>query len=151
MKSFKISHHKQKDRFRWLNWLAISFGFIHLYWAVGAYPYSTGSHNAIVELLMGLFWIVFGYVNLFWIEPPLPDITIDADGITVEEKTTSRLLQWNTIRNINIDTNTIYVHLETGTEEQIKIWTVKYSELQLLKQRLQEYSTDHQISYSSKY
>ena len=148
MKPFKITHYKQKNRFRWLNWIVIGLGFVHLYWAWDSYFFSIGSHDAIFDLLIGLFWIAFGYVNLFRVGP-LPDITIDADGITVEEET-SRLLQWNTIRNIKLDNNTLFVLLDTGREEELNIWTIKYKELQIFKQRLKEFSSTNDITYSSK-
>jgi hypothetical protein len=97
MKPFKISHHKQKNRFKWLNWIALGLGLIYLYWAADVYFNENDVFGATTNLILGLFWLASGHVNLFWIDPPMPDILLDENGITVDEKLRS-LTQSNNIK-----------------------------------------------------
>ena len=151
MKPFKISHHKQKYPLKWLNWIALGLGLIYFYWAADVYFNENDVSGATINLILGFFWLASGYVNLFWIDPPMPDVLLDDYGITVDEKDDSQLLSWNEIQDINLDNNTIFIHLDTGREEELKIWPLEYNELQTVKEKLRSLTQSNNIKFSSKY
>lgn len=136
---------------QWLNWLAIAVGIIYLYLAFDTYFVENDQLEGIINLFLGLFWLVFAYVNLYWLPVSIPDIILNDAGITVEEDDKSRLIHWENIQNINIDNNTLAIFLDNGEQEELKIWGVEYKELQMLKNKLHKFTDTHNISYSSKY
>lgn len=151
MKPFRISNYKHQNQLWWFSWLAVGLGGVYFYLAFNTYFIENDQSATLINLILGLVWVVSAYVHQFWHPVSIPDIILNDAGVTVEEDDKSRLIHWKNIQNINVDNNTLAILLDNGEHEELKIWGVEYKELQMLKNKLRKFTDTHNISYSSKY
>lgn len=90
-------------------------GVVYLYLAFDTYFVANDQSEAVINLILVFFGLVFGYVNQFWHQPSFPDIILNDAGIAVEESDRRRLLEWEILRTSMLITIRFRFFWITGT------------------------------------
>ncbi|MCW9707516.1 hypothetical protein [Fodinibius salsisoli] len=148
--SYTISPPSRFKFFRWLRYLGIILAIVYFWLTIDSYQQDGWVFTTILNGLTGVIWLGITY-SYFRIPVFGSKIGISSDGITFKEQGEPQSIGWKQLQRINMTNNSIFLSLENNPDKELNISYLEYKQLQEAKKRIQSFSTNHQIEFSSKY